>query len=86
MSRRWGGDGVCFRILNGDGALMELIFFYGAVMVFNFKNHADLYRAVQATDLIGVVLANYCNSCAVAMPPMRLPLAELLIDDSRMYK
>jgi len=51
MSRRWGGDGVCFRILNGDGALMELIFFYGAVMVFNFKNHADLYYVTYVYDL-----------------------------------
>ena len=37
-----GGDGVSFKILDGDGALMELIILYGAVMVFNFKLRADL--------------------------------------------
>ena len=35
-------DGVSFKILDGDGALMELIILYGAVMVFNFKLRADL--------------------------------------------
>ena len=43
MSRRRGGDGVSFKILDGDGALMELISLYGSVMVFNFKLRADLY-------------------------------------------
>ena len=42
MSRRRGGDGVSFKIFDGDGALMELIILYGAVMVFNFKLRADL--------------------------------------------
>ena len=43
MLRRRGGDGVGFEILDGDGALMDLIFLYGAVMVFNYKLRADLY-------------------------------------------
>ena len=47
MPRRRGGDGVGFEILDGDGALMDLIFLYGAVMVFNYKLRADLYVPVQ---------------------------------------
>ena len=37
-----GGYVVSFKILHGDGAVMELIFLYGAVMAFNFKLHAGL--------------------------------------------
>ena len=50
MLRRRGGDGVGFEILDGDGALMDLIFLYGAVMVFNYKLRADLYFTVKALN------------------------------------
>ena len=43
MSRRRGGDGVSFKMFDGDGALMDLIILNGAVMVFNCKLRADLY-------------------------------------------
>ena len=49
MLRRRGGDGVGFEILDGDGALMDLIFLYGAVMVLDLKLHAALYMAATSS-------------------------------------